>query len=177
MTAVVLAEPVPGRGVPLNPIELIDFTRFVASEVRRDRHPFVAFDERARWHRRIYRDRRVDVWLISWLPEQGTRLHDHGGSRGAFTVTSGVLAEAVYLGDGHGAGHLGEREHSAGGSIGFDHRYVHDVRNLSAAPAVSVHAYSPPLTSMTYYDIEAGRLVEVSTSTTDDPEPTAGPRL
>jgi len=33
---------------------------------------------------------------------------------------------------------------------------VHDVRNLSVAPAVSVHAYSKPLTSMTCYDLADG---------------------
>lgn len=36
--------------------------------------------------------------------------------------------------------------------------YVHDVRNTSAGPAVSVHAYSPPLTEMTRYDLTPGGL-------------------
>lgn len=161
----------PSLGAPLDAIQLVEFTRFVAGEVRAGRYPFVAFDERSRWHRRIYRDQRVDVWLISWLPDQGTQLHDHGGSSGAFTVLSGVLAEAVYVRSGRDAGRLREREHKAGRSVGFDSRYVHDVRNRSAAPAVSVHAYSPALTSMTYYDVEAHELVELATVITDDPEP------
>lgn len=177
MTAVVAAAPDPGPATPLNPIELVEFTRFVANDVRRGQYPFVSFDDQTRWHQRIYRDQRVDVWLISWLPDQGTQLHDHGGSSGAFTVLSGQLAEAVCAHTGRSAGGRHERVHRAGHSVGFDGDYVHDVRNLSTESAVSVHAYSPALTSMTYYDIYGGQLVELATVLTDDPEPNAGPRL
>lgn len=161
---------------PLTAIDLVEFTRFMAGDVRSGKYPFVRFDRRARWHQRIYRDRRVDVWLIGWLPEQGTQLHDHGGSSGAFTVITGVLCETVHVRGGRQAGRLRERAHEAGGSVGFDRRYVHDVRNLSEGPAVSVHAYSPALTSMTYYDVENGKLVEVASVLTDEPEPNVGPR-
>ena len=84
MTAVLrsTAAPAPGAG-PVNPIELVEFTRFFADEVRTGKYPFIDYDAENRWHQRIYRDQRVDVWLISWLPSQGTQLHDHGGSAGS----------------------------------------------------------------------------------------------
>jgi hypothetical protein len=173
MTAVPRIEAAPSA--VLDPVQLVEFTRFLADEVRSGHYPFVEFDPQTRWHQRIYRDPRVDVWLISWLPEQGTQLHDHGGSAGAFTVISGVLAEAVYIRSGRDAGLLREREHNAGRSIGFDRQYVHDVRNLSDAPAISVHAYSSPLTSMTFYDVHEGELDELATLVTDDPEPGVRP--
>ena len=154
----------------LDPIQLVDYTRFVADEVKNGMYPFIDFDPDTRWHQRIYRDRRVDVWLISWLPTQATQLHDHGGSSGSFTVLSGELAETVYVASGPRAGTLRERTHPAGRSIGFDARYVHDVRNVSDLPAVSVHAYSRPLTSMTYWDLDDGELVRLATVVTDDPE-------
>jgi len=164
--------PVPARPGSdfLNPVQLVEFTRFVADEVRTGAYPYIEFDSEQRWHRRIYRDQRVDVWLISWLPTQGTQLHDHGGSAGSFTVVSGELSEAVYLRTGRGAGTLQERDHRAGRSVGFDPRYVHDVRNISDTPAISVHAYSRPLSSMTYWDVEDGELVRLATLQTDDPE-------
>jgi len=171
MTAITTAESLAGYGAPLSPFELVEFTRFVADEVGSGQYPFIEFDEQSRWYQRIYRDQRVDVQLISWLPDQGTQLHDHGGSSGSFTVISGKLSEAVFVRSGRNAGQLREREHKAGRSVGFDSRYVHDVRNLSDAPAVSVHAYSPALTSMTYYNIEVGELVKVATIATDEPEP------
>lgn len=159
---------------PLTPIELIEFTRFVADEVSGGSYPF-DFDAAARWYRRIYRDPSVDVWLISWLPSQGTHLHDHGGSSGAFAVVSGQLTEAVYL-PAAGPGELREHVRGTGCTVGFGPQYVHDVRNLSDAPAVSVHAYSAPLTAMTYYDLDGGVLRPATTVVTDDPEPALGVR-
>ncbi len=84
------------RPPALSPTELVELTRFFADEVTRERYPFIAYDAQRRWHQRIYRDPRIDIWLLSWLPAQGTELHDHGGSAGAFTVLSGVLSEVVH---------------------------------------------------------------------------------
>lgn len=148
----------------LDPIEILDLTRFISDEVNAGKFPFVRFTE-PRWHRRIYRDPSVDVWLISWLPTQGTTLHDHGGSRGGFTVVSGELTESVYR-----SGRVEDVCVCAGSSVGFDAHRVHDVRNVSGGPALSVHAYSPPLTSMTYYDVRGGRLHPRYTRITDHPE-------
>jgi quercetin dioxygenase-like cupin family protein len=149
-----------------SPLQLIEFTRFYADEVGSGAYPDIDYDPDERWHQRIYRDRRVDVWLISWLPAQGTQLHDHGGSSGSFTVLSGALTEATVAGS-----ELHDHHRTVGDSVGFGAHYVHDVRNLSDAPAVSVHAYSPPLTSMTYYDLADGKLESITTLATDDPEP------
>ena len=158
----------------LDPAELVELTRFFAGEVAQEHYPFIAFDAEHRWHQRIYRDPRIDVWLLSWLPEQGTQLHDHGGSAGAFTVIRGVLSEVVYSPDGASTGRLIETDRPAGESVGFGSGYVHDVRNLGPEPAVSVHAYSRPLTTMNFYDASGGRLRHVRTVATDDPEPRAG---
>jgi predicted metal-dependent enzyme (double-stranded beta helix superfamily) len=155
----------------LSAIQLIDHVRLFAAEVVAGHYPYVQFDAENRWHQRLYRDARFDIWLISWMPTQGTQLHDHGGSSGAFAVTSGQLSEAVYR-RRPGRGPLTEYQRPAGAAIGFGPKYVHDVRNLSDAPAVSVHAYSPPLTTMNFYDVEGdGSLQRLTTVATDDPEP------
>jgi predicted metal-dependent enzyme (double-stranded beta helix superfamily) len=146
--------------------QLIDFTRFYADEVASGRYPYVRFDEDERWHQRIYRDPRIDIWVISWLPTQCTELHDHGGSSGAFTVLTGALTEAVPSPAG-----IRDTVRAAGTSVGFGPHYIHDVRNLAAEPAVSVHAYSPPLTTMNFYDVDDHRIVRVRSLVTDDPEP------
>ena len=173
-------------GHHLNPAELLDYARFAAEEVLAGRY-LVEYDEAQRWHQRLYRDRRVDLWLISWLPSQGTQLHDHGGSAGAFTVLSGELSEAIYQPGvaprgwsaaprPAGGPALVERRRISGSGVGFGPRYVHDVRNLSQAPAASVHAYSPPLSSMGFYDLdEAGVLRKLVSMRTEDPEPVMRP--
>ena len=156
----------------LDPLQLLDYTRAVAAEVAAGQYPFIRYDQAERWHQRLYRDRRVDVWLLSWLPSQATQLHDHGGSAGALTVINGCLTELVYRSGGRPAERLSEVSRTAGDGVGFGPHYVHDVRNLSDEPAVSVHAYSPPLTRMSLYELaDTGRLRCLGSIDTDEPEP------
>ena len=125
----------------------------------------VKADETQRWHVRIHQDEAVDVWLISWTTSQRTELHDHGDSRGAFAVVEGSLTEAVWDG-----ATLRERSVVSGETVRFESAYVHDVYNEANEVAVSVHAYSPPLSQMSYYDVQDGQLERLATTWTDDPE-------
>lgn len=111
----------------------------------------------------------MDVWLISWLPSQGTQLHDHGGSSGAFTVLSGTLTEAVPCGFG---GRLSIRDSVPSARLVSGVRSPLHPRRAQyvGRSAVSVHAYSPPLTSMTYYDVRDGDLTTITSVATDDPK-------
>ena len=135
---------------PLDVADLTALTRTVAAEVRAGKHE-VQIDPENRWYRLIRSDDYVDVWLISWATEQTAELHDHMGSLGALTVVSGSLVEQRWVGDG-----LLGRRLRAGRSAGFPLGHVHDVGNPAPTPAVSVHAYSPPLTAMSYYAVEPG---------------------
>ncbi|MDX1890470.1 cysteine dioxygenase family protein [Mycolicibacterium sp. 050158] len=125
-----------------------------------------------RWFTRLHGDDELDVWLISWVPERSTELHDHGGSLGALTVVSGALTETRWDGDA-----LRKRRLDAGDQAGFPLGWVHDVvwapsRPITvAAPTLSVHAYSPPLTAMSYYEVTArNTLRRQRTELTDKPE-------
>lgn len=132
--------------------ELTALTRRVAAEVRAGLHHVPIVADR-RWYRQLRDDGVVDVWLIGWATGQSTELHDHGGSLGALTVVSGVLTEDRW------APHRGgvrSRRLRTGRSQGFRLGHVHDVINPGVAPAVSVHAYSPPLTVMSYYAVDPG---------------------
>jgi len=151
---------------PLPLSDLLEWTAIVADEVRAGRHDVHA-DPAERWHVRLFQDERVDVWLISWTTDQGTQMHDHGGSSGAFTVVSGQLSEVVW---DVVTGAVDERAVSAGDAVTFGATYVHDVRNVRSRTAVSVHAYSPPLTHMNFYDVVDGELEPVARIWTDDPE-------
>lgn len=152
----------------LSRAELAALTQRYAEQVRQGRHEVHA-DADERWHVRLHCDEDVDVWLISWTTAQGTELHDHGGSAGAFTVVEGTLTESVWAGSA-ASGTLRDVERSAGETVTFGEHYVHDVRNSEAPVAVSVHAYSPPLRLMNFYDAADGRLERLASSWTDDPE-------
>jgi rhodanese-related sulfurtransferase/mannose-6-phosphate isomerase-like protein (cupin superfamily) len=104
-----------------------------------------------RWYERLYQDSFHDIWVISWLPGQSTGFHDHGESSGAFVVATGILEE-----------HRPSAQPTVihpGQTRAFGSNYTHDVRNVSFAPAVSIHAYSPPLNEMNEYELDGSRLV------------------
>jgi predicted metal-dependent enzyme (double-stranded beta helix superfamily) len=103
----------------------------------------VRLSTEGRWYERIHGDHGHEIWLISWLPGQATGFHDHGGSAGAFAVALGSLEEHDIAGD---------RTVVTGQVRGFGPGYVHDVRNVGSAPAVSVHVYAPPLVVMNRYE-------------------------
>jgi mannose-6-phosphate isomerase-like protein (cupin superfamily) len=108
----------------------------------------------------------VDVWLLTWLPEQGTELHDHGDSAAAFTVVSGALTE-VRVDD---EGELSASELHRGAVRTVSTGVVHDVHNHHNGPAVSIHAYSPKLLRMTYYRLGDVGLEPTRTVLGDEPE-------
>ena len=72
-------------------------------------------------------------------------------------MLSGTLTESVPCGYADGRVQIRDTERAAGSSVKFGRHYIHDVRNAGADAAISVHAYSPPLSSMTYYDVAGGR--------------------
>jgi rhodanese-related sulfurtransferase len=104
-----------------------------------------------RWYERLYHGPDYDIWAISWMPGQSTGFHDHGESSGAFIVATGVLEE-------HRPGEQTLTVHP-GQPRAFGPDYAHDVRNVSLAPAVSIHAYSPPLNEMNEYELDGSQLV------------------
>ena len=121
-----------------------------------------------RWYTRLHSDDELDVWLISWAAGHATELHDHAGSLGALTVLSGVLHEYRWAGEG-----LRRRRLEAGDQAAFPLGWVHDVGadTGSADVSLSVHAYSPPLTAMSYYEVtERKTLRRTRTELTDAPE-------
>jgi len=103
-----------------------------------------------RWYDRLYHGPDYDIWVISWLPGQSTGFHDHGASSGAFVVATGILEE-------HRPGERTMIPPDKPRAFGPD--YTHDVRNASLAPAISIHAYSPPLSEMNEYELDGIQLV------------------
>jgi predicted metal-dependent enzyme (double-stranded beta helix superfamily) len=120
----------------------------------------VRFDPGRRWYRRLELADDHEVWLLSWLPGQGTGWHDHGRAAGAFAVVQGRVRERTAAA-GHGQAR--HRTVGRGGIRSFGARYVHDVANAFAEPAVTVHAYSPPLTVMRRYELAESGLVHTAT--------------
>jgi quercetin dioxygenase-like cupin family protein len=102
--------------------------------------------------RRLLVSADVELWLISWPAGARTDWHDHGSARGAFTVLEGRLVEHSW------DGALRLRDLTVGGTREFGASHVHDVRNDSTEPALSLHAYAPRLEVMTRYQFLGDRV-------------------
>jgi len=109
--------------------------------------------------RLIAQTRDFDAWLIAWPGGTAAELHDHGGSRGALHVINGSLVETIPWREEGGEVTLARREVHSGVTLAFGAGHVHDVRNEAVVHALSLHVYSPPLASMTYYDRFGDRLM------------------
>jgi predicted metal-dependent enzyme (double-stranded beta helix superfamily) len=109
--------------------------------------PLVVNDRTRRRYRLMLEDERLDVWVLSWMPGQATGFHDHGNSNVALTTLQGsVLERQIRVGEASI-----ERELRPGfvqtGAAGYIHSVTHD----AGAPAVTLHAYSPPLVQVGQY--------------------------
>jgi Cysteine dioxygenase type I len=114
------------------------------------------FNPVERWYHRLAEEAEYEVWLLTWLPGQGTDLHDHGGSAGAFHVLSGSLTEDTVT-PGSPA-RITARELGEGAGRRFGTQHIHRITNRSTRPAISVHVYGPALSTMTRYRIGADGL-------------------
>jgi quercetin dioxygenase-like cupin family protein len=135
--------PAPARREPL-PAELIADIAAGVAQVPAAWCDLVCHDPDERRPVRLMATEAYEVWVIGWTKGQHVRPHDHGGSAAAVLVTEGELTEITLMGQRH------QLEtgvvHELGPGV------VHDVVNTSDVPATSIHVYSPPLSTMTYYD-------------------------
>lgn len=103
--------------------------------------PLVQVDAEQRRYELVYEDERMDAWVLSWMPGQGTGFHDHYISGVGIAVAAGGVREdlLVYHGDDLEL-HLRAGDSRQGGP-----GYIHRVRHGFGEPAVTIHVYSPRL--------------------------------
>ena len=116
----------------------------------------------------LRRDDDVAVWLICWMDEHDTGFHDHDLSSGAVAVADGAVAEDRLALGGPPVTRVAE----AGESFHFTAADIHRVRHVGDRPAVTIHAYSPPLWRMGAYEIlDGGELRRHSLSYAEELRP------
>ncbi|MET7981151.1 MULTISPECIES: cysteine dioxygenase family protein [unclassified Streptomyces] len=128
----------PPREHPSTVAEFAGLARSIAADRSQWEH-LVRYDAASRWYHRLRTGPGYEVWLLSWVPGQGSGPHDHGGSSGVLTVLDGALTEHT---------ERGTRALGSGAQRVFAPGYVHEVVNDSLEPAVSLHVYYPGLTEM-----------------------------
>src|SRR6202012_547778 len=122
--------------------ELERFATTLAADIARWQ-PFLAAagDECERVYELIWDDDMVNAWVIRWSEDQDTGFHDHDESAAAITVVSGMVREdRLTIG-----GPPRSRERGAGETFPVPPVAIHRVLHAGDGPAVTIHAYSPPL--------------------------------
>ncbi|MET8681245.1 cysteine dioxygenase family protein [Streptomyces sp. NPDC004647] len=138
--------------VPAHPVTVAEFAG-LARTIAADRASWadlVQYDATSRWYHRLRTGPGYEIWLLSWVPGQGSGLHDHGRSSGVLTILEGELTERPGSPTGDGA-EGGRRVLQPGAQRVFAPGYVHEVVNDALVPAVSLHVYFPGLTAMTMH--------------------------
>jgi predicted metal-dependent enzyme (double-stranded beta helix superfamily) len=132
----------------LAPEQLEQFVAQLAAAPERWRH-LVRHERDIRVYEQIFGDERVNAWLICWSGGQDTGFHDHDESAGAIAVLQGrVRDERLAIGS---PPHV--REFAAGQRFRLPPNAIHRVLHEGPEPAITLHAYSPPLIRMGAYRV------------------------
>ena len=135
----------PQRGLGLS--ALADTLRSWADRTEAWR-PLVRHERAERTYALVHRDEDVELYLVCWMPGHDTGFHDHDHSSAAVTVLAGeVIEERLSL-----TGSV-ERRVASGELITIAKEAIHRVRHAGDAPAVTLHAYSPPLRRVGTYEV------------------------
>ena len=110
------------------------------------------------------------MWLLAWERGQDTDWHDHGGSSGSFAVAEGTCWSST----ARRAAAAAPARLATGRAVAFGPGHVHEWRHGGAGSSTSIHAYSPPLTMMTYYQHTSYGLIARETVAIDGPEGARG---
>ena len=124
----------------LTPTDLKRFVADLAASPDRWRH-LVRHASDARVYEQIWDDENVNAWVICWSEDQDTGFHDHDDSSAAIAVISGQVREdRLRLGRSPRSRVIGP-----GSIFTVPAVAIHRVLHAGTAPAVTLHAYSPPL--------------------------------
>jgi mannose-6-phosphate isomerase-like protein (cupin superfamily) len=101
----------------------------------------VRHTDAVRVYEQIWDDEDVNAWVICWSEDQDTGFHDHDASAAGIAVVSGSVREDRLTLNGPPI----SREIGPGSAFTLPPVAIHRVLHTGDQPAVTIHAYSPPL--------------------------------
>jgi quercetin dioxygenase-like cupin family protein len=132
----------------LTPAELERFVAGLAATPERWRHA-IRHTSDVRVYEQIWGDEEVNAWVICWSEDQDTGFHDHDESEAAIAVVDGrVREDRLRIGRPSRSNTFGP-----GSVFTVPAVAIHRVLHAGDAPAVTIHAYSPPLVRTGAYRI------------------------
>jgi mannose-6-phosphate isomerase-like protein (cupin superfamily) len=140
--------------------ELLEFVDGLVERPDLWRH-LVRHSTDGRVYEQIWDDELVNAWLICWSEDQDTGFHDHDASEAAIAVIEGHVSEQrLRVGAEPQARLIGPGERAVVPAVA-----IHRVLHAGVGPAVTIHAYSPPLRGTGAYRVGPdGRLERAAVS-------------
>jgi mannose-6-phosphate isomerase-like protein (cupin superfamily) len=132
----------------LSPAELERFVVRLRATPQRWRQA-VRHASEVRVYEQIWDDADVNAWVICWSEDQDTGFHDHDESSAAIAVIDGHVREDRLRLDGAPRSRL----LGPGSVFTVPATAIHRVLHAGTGPAVTLHAYSPPLVRTGAYRI------------------------
>lgn len=141
--------------MPMTSAELRAFAAGLANDPERWAHA-VDLDSDRRIYELIWDDEDLNAWVIVWNEDSDTGFHDHDTSAAGISVIAGTVRE-----DRLSIGGLPRvRLFSAGDTFTVEPTAIHRVLHAGDGPAVTVHAYSPPLRRTGAYHVTEDGVLE-----------------
>jgi len=112
--------------------------------------PLVRADTGERWRQLLYRRAELEVWLLGWGSRSTLELHDHGGASGAYAVVDGAVVE-TWTNRGS-SDRLRWRKSTPGALRTMEPDVIHEMHGAASGQSLTLHCYSPPLSTMTFYE-------------------------
>jgi mannose-6-phosphate isomerase-like protein (cupin superfamily) len=119
-------------------------------------HHLVRHADDVRVYAQIWDDEDVNAWVICWSHDQDTGFHDHDESAAGIAVVSGRVREDRLTLSGQ---HV-SREIGPGTTFTLPPVAIHRVLHAGTEPAVTIHAYSPPLRRTGAYRVGENGVLE-----------------
>jgi quercetin dioxygenase-like cupin family protein len=108
----------------------------------------VRHDPEERVYELVHRDADVELYLVCWMPGHDTGFHDHDDSAAAITVLEGEITEERLSISG-----AVKRTLEKNATVTIGKEAIHRVKHAGNEPAVTLHAYSPPLSRVGTYEV------------------------
>lgn len=137
-------------------------------ELAADTHTWqqlVNHDPTRRTYELLWEDENVNAWVLCWSEDHDTGFHDHDVSSAAITVIDGHVREDRLRLDRSAR----ETVYGPGQTFTVPPAAIHRVLHAGDGPAVTIHAYSPPLKRMgEYSETPTGELLRIARTDRDE---------
>ena len=123
--------------------------KYLEEYLGNDYKKYVCIDEMKYNRERIYIDDEIEVFIITWYKNQEAKVHDHSENGCFLKILEGSLEENIFS-----KNDVKKRILNKGNISYMDNKIgLHSVKNNSDDKVcVSIHIYSPPNHSTTFYE-------------------------